>query len=246
MNIIILQHIKIEDPGYIKDLMIADGINLTTIELDEGEKIPDNLEKFDGMFCMGGPMDTYMEDKFPWLIEEKRKIKEFVVDLKKPYLGFCLGCQLLGEAVGGKVVRSIPSEIGIMDVNFSNDKKDDVLFSTFPDKIKSLQWHSYEVQGLEKNKYVKILASSPITKCQIFKYQNHAYGIQFHIEIKETTVKEWGCVPEYKAALEEQLGKNALEEFDKAASKNMNNMNSYSKILYSKFKNDIIKLNKEK
>ena len=39
MNIIILQHIKIEDPGYIKDLMIEDGVNLTTIELDEGEKI---------------------------------------------------------------------------------------------------------------------------------------------------------------------------------------------------------------
>ena len=58
MNIIVLQHIKIEDPGYIKDLMLADGFNLTTIELDEGEKIPDDLSKFDGMFCMGGPMDT--------------------------------------------------------------------------------------------------------------------------------------------------------------------------------------------
>ena len=56
MNIIVLQHIKIEDPGYIKDLMLADGFNLTTIELDEGEKIPDDLNKFDGMFCMGGPM----------------------------------------------------------------------------------------------------------------------------------------------------------------------------------------------
>ena len=54
MNIIVLQHIKIEDPGYIKDLMLADGFNLTTIELDEGEKIPDDLSKFDGMFCMGG------------------------------------------------------------------------------------------------------------------------------------------------------------------------------------------------
>ena len=51
MNIIILQHIKIEDPGYIKDLMLADGLNLTTIELDEGEKIPNDLSKFDGMFC---------------------------------------------------------------------------------------------------------------------------------------------------------------------------------------------------
>ena len=58
MNIIVLQHIKIEDPGYIKDLMLADGAQLTTIELDEGEKIPNDLSKFDGMFCMGGPMDT--------------------------------------------------------------------------------------------------------------------------------------------------------------------------------------------
>ena len=46
-NIIVLQHIKIEDPGYIKDLMISDGINLTTIELDEGEKIPNDLNKFE-------------------------------------------------------------------------------------------------------------------------------------------------------------------------------------------------------
>jgi hypothetical protein len=32
---------------------------------------------------MGGPMDTYMEKEYPWLIEEKKAIKEFVVDLKK-------------------------------------------------------------------------------------------------------------------------------------------------------------------
>ena len=45
MEIIVLQHIKIEDPGYIKDLMIKDKVNLTTIELDEGEKIPNDLNK---------------------------------------------------------------------------------------------------------------------------------------------------------------------------------------------------------
>jgi GMP synthase-like glutamine amidotransferase len=95
MNIIILQHIKIEDPGFIKDLMLADGFNLITIELDEGEKIPNNLNQFDGMFCMGGPMDTYMEKEYPWLIKEKKAIKEFVVDLKKPYLGFCLGLPVI-------------------------------------------------------------------------------------------------------------------------------------------------------
>ncbi len=236
MNIIILQHIKIEDPGYIKDLMLADGINLTTIQLDKGEKIPQNLNYFDGMFCMGGPMDTYMEKEYPWLIEEKKNIKKFVVDLKKPYLGFCLGCQLLGEVVGGKVVKSKSAEIGIMDINFSKKKENDNLFSQFPDKIKSLQWHSYEVQGIENNNDITLLASSPITKYQIFKYKNHAYGIQFHIEIKDTTVNEWGCVPEYKNALEDQLGNGALEKFDQSAKDNMKDMNNYSTILYNNFK----------
>ena len=236
MEIIVLQHIKIEDPGYIKDLMLLDNVNLTTIELDEGEKIPNDLNKFDAMFCMGGPMDTWMEDKYPWFVNEKKKIKEFVVDLQKPYLGFCLGCQLLGEVIGGKVVKSNPAEIGMMDINFSNNKNTDNLFSSFPKKIKSLQWHSYEVCDLESNKDVTILASSPITKYQIFKYKNHAYGIQFHIEIKDTTVNDWGCVPEYKSALEEQLGDGALEKFNKEAQSNMIAMNNYSKILYSNFK----------
>ena len=242
MKVIVLQHIKIEDPGYIKDLMITDGAKLTTIELDEGEKIPNNLSTFDAMFCMGGPMDTWMEKDYPWLVDEKKKIKEFVVDLKKPYLGFCLGCQLLGEVIGGKVAKTNNPEIGMLNINFSENKKDDPLFSKFPEKITSLQWHSYEVQGLENNKNVTLLASSPETKYQIFKYQSHAYGIQFHIEVKDTTVSEWGCVPEYKSALEKQLGEGALEKFDKEAQDNMQNMYNYSKILYSKFKSDILKI----
>ena len=236
-NVIVLQHIKIEDPGYIKDLMIKDNINLTTIELDEGEKIPDDLSKFDAMFCMGGPMDTWMEKDYPWLIDEKKRIKEFVVELKKPYLGFCLGCQLLGEVIGGEVVKSEPSEIGILNIDFLEDKKkEDSLFSSFPNQIKSLQWHSYEVQNLENNKDITLIASSAVTKYQIFKYQSHAYGIQFHIEIKDTTVNEWGCVPEYKSALEKQLGSGALDKFDQSAKENMADMNKFSQILYENFK----------
>jgi GMP synthase-like glutamine amidotransferase len=239
-EVIVLQHINIEDPGYIKDLMIEDKINLTTIELDEGEKIPQDLSKYDAMFCMGGPMDTWMEKDYPWLIEEKKKIKEFVIDLKKPYLGFCLGCQLLGEVVGGSVVKSKNPEIGMLNISFSDNKKSDLLFNQFPDQIKSLQWHSYEAQGLESKKDITLLASSSETKYQIFKYQNHAYGIQFHIEVKDTTVGEWGCVPEYKSALEKELGDGALEKFDAEAKNNMSNMNKYSKILYENFKKFLI------
>ena len=236
MEVIVLQHIKIEDPGYIKDLMLSDGVKLTTIELDEGEKIPNNLKKFDAMFCMGGPMDTWMEDKYPWLIDEKEKIKNFVINLKKPYLGFCLGCQLLGEVVGGKVIKSIKPEIGMLDINFSKEKKNDLLFFNFPEEVKALQWHSYEVVNLENNKDITLLASSSTTKYQIFKYQNHAYGIQFHIEVKDTTVNDWGCVIEYKSALEKEFGNKALEKFDKEANLHMSQMNKCSQILYSNFK----------
>ena len=192
MKILILQHIECETPGYIKDLMVADGFDLTTVELDVGEKIPKDINQFDGMFCMGGPMDTYMTKEHPWIVEEKERIKEFVIDLEKPFLGFCLGCQFLGEVVGGEVVKSSPPEIGILDIDMDEKINNDQLFSLFPKVIKALQWHSYEVASLEDQEYVTLLASSPTTKYQIFKYKNHAYGIQFHIEIKSNTVSEIG------------------------------------------------------
>ena len=236
MKIIVLQHIKIEDPGYIKDLMLNDNVDLKTIELDEGETIPKDLSIYDAMFCMGGPMDTWMEKDYPWLIEEKNKIKEFVVDLEKPYLGFCLGCQLLGEVLGGNVVKSTPPEIGILDISMSKHYSSDHLFGEFNSSIKALQWHSYEVRDLEMNKDVTILGSSPTTKYQIFKYKNHAYGIQFHIEIKDNTVSQWGCVPEYEKALEDSLGKGALTTFDQKAQENMKLMNFNAENLYNNFK----------
>ena len=92
------------------------------------------------------------------------------------------------------------------------------------------------VQVVDNNPDITLIASSPITKYQIFKYQDHAYGIQFHIEIKDTTVNEWGCVPEYKKALEDQLCYGALLKFVQSSKKNMKDMNNYSKILYDNFK----------
>ena len=235
-NIIILQHIPIETPGYILDLMKEDKFNLTTIELDQGDKIPENLSFYDAMLCMGGPMDTWMEEDYPWLIDEKKKIKEYVINLKKPYLGFCLGCQLLGEVLGGKIVKSNPPEIGILDINMNDNINSDKLFSNYSKKIKALQWHSYEVIDLEKNKNVLILGSSTTTKYQIFKYMDHAYGIQFHIEIKNNTVNQWSCVPEYEKALEDSLGKDAINNFDQSAKENMKEMNKSAEILYYNFK----------
>ena len=154
----------------------------------------------------------------------------------KPYLGFCLGCQLLGEVIGGKVVQSNPAEIGVLDINMSASRKNDALFADFPDVIKALQWHSFEVQGLKDSAAVTLLGSSDTTRNQIFKYHDNAYAVQFHIEVKADTVRQWGCVPEYKGALENSLGANALESIDQQTSQQMAEMNRLATLLYENFK----------
>lgn len=235
-NILVLQHIAVEDPGYIKDLMEADGWQLTQVELDEGESIPADLSGFDAMLCMGGPMDTWMEDEYPWLVDEKKRIHEWVVDLQKPFLGFCLGCQLLGEVLGGRVLRSEPPEIGVLDIDMTAAARQDALFGGYPQSIKAVQWHSYEVRDLETNAEVTILGSSDTTPYQIFKYRNHAYAVQFHVEVRADTVMQWGCIPEYRSALENSLGADALEAFDQTARAAMPEMNRLAALLYENFK----------
>ena len=236
MNILVLQHIAIEDPGYIKDLIEADGYRLIQVELDEGDAIPDDLSPFDAMLCMGGPMDTWMEDDYPWLADEKRRIREWVVERERPFLGFCLGCQLLGEVIGGQVVKSEPPEIGVLDIRMAPAARDDPLFADYPTTIKAVQWHSWEVTGLEFNTDVTLLGSSPTTRHQIFRYRQNAWAIQFHVEVRGDTVRAWGEVPEYRDALEASLGAGALDAFDAAAREHMPEMNRLARLLYENFK----------
>jgi GMP synthase-like glutamine amidotransferase len=235
-DLLVLQHIEIEDPGYLMDLMRADDMRITQIELDAGESIPADLDAFDAMLCMGGPMDTWMELEYPWLVDEKRCIRDWVIERQKPFLGFCLGCQLLGEVLGGRVERSTPPEIGLLDIEMSAAAAHDPLFADYPSVIKALQWHSYEVRGLDSIPGVTLLGSSASTPYQIFSYREHAWAMQFHVEVRTDTVQQWGEVPVYRDALESSLGSGALQQLDDEARAHMPEMNRLAGLLYENFK----------
>jgi len=229
MKFLVLQHINIEHPGIFLKFMKEDNIKIDTIELDENEEIP-NLDPYDAMIVMGGPMDTWQEETYPWLKPEKEAINKFVCVNKKPYLGLCLGAQLLSEAIGGKVRKMKTPEIGVLKVSIEDNKS---LFSGLNKELKVLQWHSYEAYDLPSN--ANLLASSSECKVQAFS-SNNAFGLQFHVEQTNKTVPEWACVPEYKSALENTLGQNALEKFKKDVEENLIVFNNSAKIIYNNFK----------
>ena len=229
MKFLVLQHINIEHPGIFLKFIKEDNIHIDTVELDKNEKIP-NLEKYDAMIVMGGPMDTWQEERFPWLKNEKENIHEFVSIKKKPYLGLCLGAQLLSEAIGGKVRKMKTPEIGVLNVSISDNKS---IFKDLDKNLKALQWHSYEVCDLPSSAH--ILATSPACEVQAFSSER-AFGLQFHVEQTNETVPQWACVPEYKSALENTLGLNALKKFKDDVEENLNIFNSSAKTIYENYK----------
>lgn len=233
MKILVLQHVDVEHPGIFRDFFKADGLSWDTVELDAGDALPD-VSAYDLMVVMGGPQDVWQEDKYPWLVAEKAAIRKFVVDLGRPYLGICLGHQLLAAAVGGDVTLGKTPEVGILTVRKTQEGKDDPLFRGIADPIDVLQWHGAEVVRLPDDTHV--LASSDACAVQAFRYRDNAYGFQFHVEITEQTVADWAAIPVYAQALDAALGKGAVGRLKSQVAEKLPTFNRNAKSIYDNFK----------
>lgn len=124
MRLLVLQHIACEHPGVFRRFLAADGIAWDAVELDEGEPIPE-LESYDMLWVMGGPMDVWDVDEHPWLVAEKEAIRRWVRELRRPFLGLCLGHQLLADALGGTCGPQRPPEVGILEIELTPEGRSD-------------------------------------------------------------------------------------------------------------------------
>src|SRR5215831_8895799 len=135
----VLQHIRCEPPGLFSGPLRDRGYVVETVELDEGGRLPDWREA--GLvLAMGGPMGAYDEAAHPWLAAEKRWIAA-AVGAGTPYLGVCLGSQLLAASLGAEVRPGDTPEVGVLPVEVTAAGRADPVFGVLGGSFPALQWH---------------------------------------------------------------------------------------------------------
>jgi GMP synthase-like glutamine amidotransferase len=185
MKLHYLQHVPFEGPANIGAWAQNQGWELSSTHLYRGDTLPAPGE-FDWLVVMGGPMNIYEEDQYPWLAAEKKFIGKAISE-NKIVLGICLGAQLIADVLGGRVVRNRHKEIGWFPVSLRPEGIESAAFKGFPPRFQALHWHG-DTFGLPPG--AAMLAQSDACPAQAFSC-NHGrvLALQFHLESSVDSVR---------------------------------------------------------
>jgi GMP synthase-like glutamine amidotransferase len=227
---LVIQHMDHDHVGRFAEYFAEDGILPTTVRPFKGEAMPSLLD-FDLMFVLGGAQNTWDEADHPYLREEKRMIREWVVERARPYFGICLGHQLLADALGGAVGLATAPEVGVGCIAVLDSNS---LLSSLPAELMVMQWHHAEVIALPPG--AQVLAQSATTQVQAMQIGDHAFSTQFHCEFTPQAVLGWAALPSYVKALEQELGIGAHARLVKACWPHMPDMGRNARVIWQNFR----------
>ncbi|THB75472.1 MAG: type 1 glutamine amidotransferase [Gammaproteobacteria bacterium] len=179
-----IQHVEFESIGMIEQWALEKEFQITSTKMYLNEELPDRKEmrEIDLLLVMGGPMNIYEYDEYPWLKEEKiflkKAIREATLFKNMTVLGFCLGAQLLSEALGGSVTENQYKEIGWFPIRSTDDMLED--------NLNVFHWHS-DTFSIPKG--AKCIAFSQGCANQGFVYKQQVIGLQFHLEMTAENIE---------------------------------------------------------
>ncbi len=186
MRVHVFQHVEHEDPGCLLLWARERGHVVTTTHFHKNESSPKE-EMADLIIVMGGPMNVYEEEKYPWLADEKKSIEK-MIRAGKPVMGICLGAQLIASVLGAKVRKNRVKEIGWFPITMSLLALKHDLFSGFPEMMDVFHWHG-DTFDVPAGSFC--LGSSECTQNQGFQFGDKVIGLQFHMECTKENVEKF-------------------------------------------------------
>lgn len=187
MRVLVAQHDADSGPGTLEGPLRRRGCAL---ELwFPGEAPPPALDGIGGVISLGAHADPDDDDSEPWLAAERDLIAR-VLDARTPFLGICLGAELLAQVAGGRAGPDYPSQIGWRRLERCAGADGDPLLGDLPDGHPAFQWHSH---GPAAPPGAALIARAEGAD-QAFRVGPRAWGVHFHLEVDMTTVALWSVL----------------------------------------------------
>lgn len=175
------QQVPEEGLACILDRLVFHQVQLSYTRFYMQDPLP-QVDDFDFLIVMGGPMSVYEEDKYPWLKDQKILIKQ-AVEEGKAVLGICLGSQFIASALGAKVYSGKQKEIGWFPLNITEMGQE---LLSIPEGHSVFHWHG---DTFDLPEGAQLLASSASTPHQGFAVGDKVVALQFHLEVNEEAIE---------------------------------------------------------
>jgi GMP synthase (glutamine-hydrolysing) len=183
-KILLVVHQEHSDPGRVAEVLERRGHATEICRPCIGHTLPASLEAVEAVVVFGGPMSANDCQTLPFIRTELDWIPN-VLAAEVPFLGICLGAQMLARVIGGRVSEHPEgkAEIGYYPIQPTEAGR-----ALFPDALQVYQWHR---EGFELGPGAELLATGETFFNQAFRYGRNAYGIQFHPEVTHKIMERW-------------------------------------------------------
>jgi GMP synthase (glutamine-hydrolysing) len=200
------------DPGRVGEMLRTLGYELDIRIPAIGHELPSDPTEHHGVVIFGGPMSAN-DDHEGYILDETRYVEK-LIKTDTPYLGICLGAQIMARVLDARVERH-PE--GLMEIGYYTVEPTEEGGAYFDKHLHAYQWHK---EGFDLPDQCELLATGEHFENQAFRFGAKAYGIQFHPEVTEAMNRRWLSKashmlsePGTKSA-EEQLKDRAKHDFE--------------------------------
>jgi GMP synthase (glutamine-hydrolysing) len=228
--VLLVRNDGFETFGVAPGALARAGMDLVTANMtDPSVELPP-LGDVAGVVTFGGTVNVDQVDEYPQLGVVRQYTRE-AVDRGVPYLGICLGSQILARALGNDVFKGPVKEVGFEPVRLTADAKEDALLSFFEPEERVMQWHEDTYDLPER---ATLLITGDHIPVQAYRVGEKAWGVQFHLEVEAWELAWWLEAADAAMDLVATWGKSA-DEIREEAERHMERHEERGREIFTRF-----------